>query len=81
MGLRKIEPGDTCVLLSGLHVVAVHDEHNRCYNCIGDMEYNGRTVCLELPGDCNKDNIVWEPYVLDSPVAILWAAHKALNRD
>jgi hypothetical protein len=82
MRTETIKPGDTCVLPSGPHVVAVRDKSDgQCGDCIGEMDYNGKRLCIELPLHCNKDHITWEPYTLDSPVAILWAAHKALNRD
>jgi hypothetical protein len=81
MKTETIKPGDTRVLHSGPHVVAVRDKSGRCGDCIGEMDYNGKRLCDELPLHCNKDHITWEPYTLDSPVAVLWAAHKALNRD
>jgi hypothetical protein len=81
VNVKHHKPGDTYVMHSGPHVVAVYDKHGRCGDCIGTMEYNGVKLCDELPLYCNADNIVWEPYTLDSPVAVLWAAHKALNRD
>ena len=74
-------PGKTYVTRSGVHVVAVPDNHGRCGDCIGLMMHNGDRLCYELPLKCSTDNITWEPYVLNSPVAILWAAHKALTRD
>jgi hypothetical protein len=74
-----IQIGSLLVLPSGEVAISVYAPSNGCDDCIGSMRTETGRMCNHLPIGCGSGQYVWKPHDPKSTLAVVWAAHQALE--